>query len=37
MNRILIVEDEPALANVVKDYLKNELFDVEIVLKETRQ
>jgi len=30
MNRILIVEDEPALANVVKDYLKNELFDVEI-------
>ena len=30
MNRILIVEDESALANVVKDYLKNELFDVEI-------
>ena len=30
MNRILIVEDEPALVNVVKDYLKNELFDVEI-------
>lgn len=30
MNRILIVEDEPALANVVKDYLKNEKFDVEI-------
>lgn len=30
MNRILIVEDEPALANVIKDYLKNELFDVEI-------
>ena len=30
MSRILIVEDEPALANVVKDYLKNELFDVEI-------
>ena len=30
MNRILIVEDEPALANVVKYYLKNELFDVEI-------
>ena len=30
MNRILIVEDEPALAHVVKDYLKNELFDVEI-------
>jgi len=30
MNRILIVEDEPALANVVKDYLKNELFDIEI-------
>ena len=30
MNRILIVEDEPALANVVKHYLKNELFDVEI-------
>jgi len=30
MNRILIVEDEPALANVVKDYLNNELFDVEI-------
>ena len=30
MNRILSVEDEPALANVVKDYLKNELFDVEI-------
>ena len=30
MNRILIVEDEPALANVVKDYLKNEQFDVEI-------
>ena len=30
MNRILIVEDEPALANVVKDYLKNELFDVEM-------
>ena len=30
MNRILIVEDEPALANVVKDYLKNELFNVEI-------
>ena len=30
MNRILIEEDEPALANVVKDYLKNELFDVEI-------
>ncbi len=30
MNRILIVEDEPTLANVVKDYLKNELFDVEI-------
>ena len=29
MNRILIVEDEPALANVVEDYLKNELF-VEI-------
>ena len=30
MNRILIVEDEPALATVVKDYLKNELFDVDI-------
>ena len=30
MNRILMVEDEPALANVIKDYLKNELFDVEI-------
>ena len=30
MNRILILEDEPALVNVVKDYLKNELFDVEI-------
>lgn len=30
MSRILIVEDELDLANIIKDYLKKELYDVEI-------
>ena len=30
MNRILIVEDELDLANIIKDYLEKELYEVEI-------
>lgn len=30
MSRILIVEDELDLANIIKDYLEKELYEVEI-------
>lgn len=33
MSRILIVEDELDLANIIKDYLEKEIYEVEFVQK----